>query len=64
MRKIIEITFVEKRTSKDKKPYSRTHALLDDGTGATGYGEDFKINDEVEVFFHRETVKMQKPKNK
>lgn len=62
MRKIKEIVFVEGRLSKDNVRYYRTHALLDDGTEATGFGREFKVNDEVEVFYHHETVKMQKPK--
>lgn len=61
MRTIIEIVGVEKRVSNGGDPYHRTHAILDDGTEATGYGSDFKVDDKVEVFFHKDTVKMRKP---
>lgn len=61
MRRIIEIQHVEKKVSKKGNKYAITHALLDDGTEAQGYGLDFKVDDEVEVFFHYERVKMRKP---
>ena len=59
MRRIIEILGVEEWV-KDNKRHSRTYAILEDGTEATGYGSDFNINDEVMVYYHHETVKMEK----
>lgn len=61
MRKIISIEHVEERISLHKRKYHRTHAVLDDGTEAVGFGKDFKIGDSVEVFYHFHTVKMRKP---
>lgn len=65
MRTIIKIEWVEPRkTAVGRKPYWRTHALLDDGTEAIGYGKDFDLGDKVEVFFHWNTVKMRKTGDK
>lgn len=61
MKTIIKIIGKEGLISKKGKAYYRTHALLEDGTEAVGYGPDFEINDKVEVFYHYETVKMRKP---
>lgn len=58
MRKIISIQHVEFFIGKDKKKHSRTYAILDDGSEAVGYGKNFKINDSVEYFFHKEVAKM------
>ena len=63
MRKIIEIVGVEERINKQtKKPYFITLAVVDDGTEVSGYGKDFKVDDLVEVFFHKHVIKMQKTK--
>lgn len=59
MHSIIKIIGVEEWT-RNEKPHSRTHVLLDNGEEAVGYGEDFKIGDECEVFFdpHHNTIKV------
>ncbi len=62
MRKIIEIEGVEEKVSKEGTTYWRTYAVLDDGTEAVGWGKDFDLDDQVEVFYHRDTIKMQKKK--
>lgn len=65
MRKIIKIEHVEKRRGLiNKEPYWRTHALLDDGTQAVGYGKDFDLGDKVEVFYHWGQIKMRKTPTK
>lgn len=46
MHRIIEIVGIEKH---DK--FSRTHAILDDGSETIGYGVNFKVGDEVESFW-------------
>jgi len=46
MHRIIKIVGIEKH---DK--FSRTHAILDDGSEVIGYGQDFKVGDEVESFW-------------
>jgi len=61
MREIISIDHIEKKVSKKGVKYAITHALLDDGTEAAGYGLDFKVGDKVEVFFHWGIIKMRKP---
>lgn len=61
MKKIISIENIEKKQSKDGRPYIITHALLEDGTEVEGFGADFKLGDNVEVFFHWERIKMRKP---
>lgn len=51
--------WVERRTNKTTgKPYKRTTALLDDGTEAIGFGDEFRVGSQVEVFFHYGVVKM------
>lgn len=45
---------------KNGKAYWRTHAVLDDGTEAVGFGKDFDLEDKVEVFYHYGQVKMRK----
>jgi len=58
--KIVQIIGVDK-----KENYTRTYALLDDGTEASGYGE-FKENDRV-IYFHHEQwdmIKMIKEKKR
>lgn len=61
VRTIIEIQHVHKWKAGEHQ-YCRTYALLDDGTEAVGFGCDFKVGDEVEVFFHDRygTIKMRK----
>lgn len=61
MRKIIKILAVEKN-----KRFTRTHALLDDGSEVTGYGTDFKVGDLVQSFWHEkwQTHKIRKPVDK
>lgn len=61
MRTIINIIGI-KHWEKDDKKHSKTLALLDDGTEAYGYGSDYKLGDEVEVFFHWQEIKMRKSK--
>jgi len=51
---------MERKTSKKGDEYHLTHALLDDGTEAIGYGTDFVPTDKVEVFFHYNKIKMRK----
>lgn len=64
MRTIIKIIGVESRhTIKGNEGYWRTHALLDDGTEAVGFGKDFNKGDEVEVFYHFGQIKMRKGKH-
>ena len=61
MRTIISIEHVEKKeNTQTGEPYYRTHALLDDGTEAIGFGKDFDIQEKVEVFFHYGQIKMKK----
>lgn len=62
MKKILRIEGVEEKMSKAGKKYWRTYAILDDGTEAIGWGKDFDLGDPVEVFYHKETVKMRKGK--
>ena len=61
MRRIISIEFIEK-----KPKYTRTWALLDDGSIVAGYGEDFKVGDLVMHFYDPkwDMQKMSKPKPK
>lgn len=62
MRKILSIEHIEqRRAAMSRKVYQRTHAILDDGTEAVGFGDDFEIGNLVEVFFHKGTVKMRRP---
>lgn len=64
MRTIIKIIGVERKKLIKSAPkaqdYWKTYALLDDGTEAIGYGKNYKVGDEVEVFFHWGQIKMQK----
>lgn len=60
MRTIIEIQRVDTNVSRKGNQYFITHALLDDGGECEGFGKDFKVGDEVEVFLHRGKIKMQK----
>lgn len=70
MRTIIEIVHVErKKLAKEAsktQDYWKTHAILDDGTEAQGYGKDYKVGDQVEVFHDKkwDQVKMQKGAHK
>lgn len=59
MRKIVSIEFIERA-----KTYTRTHAMLDDGSIVVGFSDKFKVGDLVESFYdHRWDVhKMQLPK--
>lgn len=63
MRTIIRIDHVESRTDTKNKTYWRTHATLDDGTEAIGFGKDFDLKDKVEAFFDEKwgVIKMRKP---
>lgn len=61
MRTIIKVEHVEEKQDKEGNLYWRTHAVLDDGTEAIGYGKDFDLEDKVEVFYHWEQTKMRKP---
>lgn len=60
VRKILEILWIDRKESKAGKTYWKTTALLDDGTEATGFGKEFKMEDPVEVFFHYGQIKMRK----
>lgn len=60
MRTIISIEFVEEKLSGAQDIYWITHATVDDGTEVKGWGKHFEVGDEVEVFFHKEQVKMKK----
>ncbi len=64
MRSIIRIEHIEERKTRQGKIFYRTHALLDDGTTAYGYGKDFDLEDRVEVFHDPkwDVIKMRKPK--
>lgn len=63
MRTIIEITGIEKLTSKLGKKFQRTHAILDDGSIVQGFGGDFMVGDKVESFYDAkwDAHKMRKP---
>ncbi len=50
MRTIIKIEHIEERKDKKGKVYWRTHAVVDDGTAAIGYGKDFDLGMRVQVF--------------
>lgn len=58
--RIISVEYVASHISKRGKAYQITHAILDDGTEAEGWGEDYKIGDKVEVFFDWGKIKMAK----
>lgn len=62
MAKITDITKIETKKDRLGRPYKRTHAIMDDGTEAVGYSDDFKIGDKVEVFFDQQwnIIKFQK----
>lgn len=61
MAKINKILRVENRhTQVGNKPYKVTVAQMEDGSEATGYGDDFKAGDRVELFFHRNQIKIKK----
>lgn len=65
MRRIISIQHIKIWKDKIGKKHWRTYAILDDGTDEVqGYGKDFDVDDEVEVFYHRDygIIKMQHPK--
>lgn len=50
MKTILEITYIEVKYKDDKK-YFKTHALLETGEECVGFGEGFKVGDEVEYWF-------------
>lgn len=50
MPKIIRILRREKRVNKGNE-YYRTHALLDDGQEAVGFGKDFVVGDKVGYWY-------------
>lgn len=58
--RIIFVEYVASHVSKRGQPYKITHAVLDDGTEAEGFGNDFKVGDKVEVFFDWGKIKMSK----
>lgn len=62
MRLILKIINKSKRTSKEGTVYSVTTAQMDDGQIAEGFGTNFEVGDEVEVFHHAkyDKVKMRK----
>jgi hypothetical protein len=51
MRRILEITTIESWKDKYEKVHYRTHAILDNGEEAAGYGSKFKNGDLVEAWF-------------
>jgi hypothetical protein len=57
--RIIKIEGIETWV-KDNKRHSRTHAILESGEEAKGYGSDFAVGDDVSYFFQEEwnTIKM------
>lgn len=59
---VIEIIGVEERR-KGNEIYYRTHALLEDGEIAIGYGNKFEVGDKVMRFYDpaHDTIKMRKP---
>lgn len=65
MRTIIKIVGVERKKLIKSAPkaqdYWKTYALLDDGTEAEGYGKNYKVGDQVEVFHDKkwDQIKMQ-----
>lgn len=62
MRLILKIINKSKRTSREGKVYSVTTAQMDDGQIAEGFGTNFEVGDEVQVFFHEKfgKIKMRK----
>ena len=61
MRTLIEIIGTQEKRDKDNHIYYKTLAMIDDGTECWGWGSDFQIGDQVEVFFHHDEIKMRKP---
>lgn len=57
---IIRIEHVEEKVDRRGKPYWKTHAVLSDGTEATGWGKDFDLADKVVIFYSHEHIKMRK----
>lgn len=51
MKKILEILWIERKISKVGTPYFKTMALLETGEECAGFGEGFKVGDEVEYWF-------------
>lgn len=66
MRTIKHIVGIEKKWDKSGKEYWITHAILDDGEEARGFGPDFEEGDKVQVFYEPvfDQIKMQKSKKK
>lgn len=66
MRTILEILWIDRKESKSGDSYFKTTALLDDGTEATGFGREFKVADEVEVFHDQkwDVIKMKHHENR
>lgn len=58
MRTVLSIQHIEFFKGKDGRKYSRTYALLDDGTECIGFGKQFEVGNRVEVFLHRGIIKM------
>lgn len=50
--KIIEIVGVEQKQTPDGKAYSLTHAVIDNGTEAVGFGTKYEVGDVVEYYEH------------
>lgn len=66
MRHIIKIEHTQDFLDKDLKKFYRTYAIADDGSEVTGFSREsahFDLNDKIEVFLHRNTVKMRHSPN-
>lgn len=64
MREIQQILYVEEKVNKrTHKPYHKTTALLDDGTEAKGFGNDYRVGDMVMTFYEDkwDEIKMIRP---
>lgn len=55
--KIKYIQGVERKISAGKVEYTLTHIIADDGSEGTGFGEDYKVGQEVEHFMHKGNLK-------
>ncbi len=62
MKRIVRIDHTERRLDKHRRVYFRTHAILDTGEEAVGYGNNFQVGDLVEYWFDKQwnVCKMQK----
>jgi hypothetical protein len=57
VRLVISVEYKEKKVSKAGKPYTITHVMLDDGMMAEFFGDEARVGDQVEVFFHYGKIK-------